>query len=154
MLTKTAICLLCFLVLIVFAIFAGIAFGTGHPFENPGIVGASARMEFAFAWTLRLASTLIAIIAAVQLVGLAGQRDGADYMVRGGVALLGALALLNQHWVVIAGFAALIVGLIVQQFLPRRAVAKTEAPDSPSGNKVSPHPHTEVTGIQVERGTY
>jgi hypothetical protein len=152
MLSKTAICLLCFLVLVVFAIFVGIAFASGHPFENTGIIGASAKMEFAFAWTLRLAGTLIAIVAAVHLVRLAGQRDGADHMVLGGVALLGGLILLSQHWAVITAFAALMIGLIAQQLILRSAAPRAPLPDSLGGTKVSPHQGAEITGIQAERG--
>jgi hypothetical protein len=151
MLSRSTVFLVCGVALAAFAIFATIAFDSDR---DRSIIGASAKMEFAFTWTLRLAGTLIAIIAAVHLVRLAGLRDGVDQMVLGGVALLGGLTLISQYWVVITAFAVLLVCLMVQQFILRHVPARVARSDALENTRPAPRQEQPITAVQAERGNF
>jgi hypothetical protein len=153
MLGPKTIVVVCFLVVALFLVFALVAFNADGAFRETGIVATTAKMEFAMAWTLRAAGSLITIIAAIHLVRFAGQRDAAEQVVPGGIALLGGLLLLGQqHWVVVTAFGVLILAFIIQQLLMRRAPLKPVATERGGFNKIPAVEEAVVTGIQVGRG--
>jgi intracellular septation protein A len=111
--------------IVLFILFTIVAFASATH-EERGFVATSAKMEFAFSWTLRAVGTLITVLAAVQLFMAAGQSDTIDQVVPSSVAVMGGLTLalfnLNYHWVVVVVFGVLALALIGQQLLlqPRR----------------------------------
>jgi hypothetical protein len=153
MLTQKGVVLVSTLVVAVFIGFAIVAFEPGSTdFIGTGIVGTSAKMEFAFTWTLRAAGSLIAIFAAIHLVLFAVQRDSTAQIVPGGIALLGGLLLLGQqHWHVVTAFGVLSIAFIIQQLIIRRAPVQAMATEPTAGNKGSPVQEVAGTGIQAGR---
>jgi hypothetical protein len=153
MLTQKGTVLVSVLTGTVFLVFALVAFNADRSSFDMGIAGTSAKMEFAFSWTLRAAGSLIAIIAAIHLILFAGQRDSVDQLVPGSVALLGGLLLLGQqHWVLVTVFGVLIIAFIIQQPIIRWARMQAVASQSRAGTQASPAQDEAVTGIHARPG--
>jgi uncharacterized membrane protein len=102
-------------------------------------------MEFAFTWMLRAIGSVIAVLAVIQLLKIAGQEDPVNRMVPVSIALLGALLLIPQHWSVVIAFGVLALALIVREVVLLRC-SQVESP-APTMASVAPEP--PATGMQA-----
>jgi hypothetical protein len=133
------------LMVFLFLFFAMIAFSTSSHFEREmGVAGTAAKMEFAFTWTVRAIASVIAVLAVILLIVIAGQGQPVNRIVPASVALLGALLLLGQHWSVAIAFGVLALGVIVREIVLLRG-RPPESPAPPASGPAGP----PATGIQA-----
>lgn len=121
-----------------FLVFVAIAFNVDtRGADDFGIAGTAAKMQFAFAWTFQLAGSLVAILAAIQLIRIVGQGDQASRIVPASLAVLGGLLLTSQHWVLVVAFGALGLAMIAQQLLLQRHGAPVDRVGSGANTQAS-----------------